>query len=211
MTTAAALSPFAEVLESNTVGWTAQCRDLHCAPELGSFVRAHDDIDTGDGRAVIYGVVSHIATEPFDTGRRPLALWTPEDEMAAKHPQIGKLLRTIFRARAVGWKPGGDSRAISQSLPPQPPRLHSFTQPCTPEEVRRFASRTDFVRLLLDGANGEPGSDELLIAVCRQAVRAHEGETAYKIRLGQALSILLRADYHRLRAILSRIDVSSES
>ncbi|HEX8833002.1 MAG TPA: hypothetical protein VF719_02315 [Abditibacteriaceae bacterium] len=202
MPTASLSVPSAEILESSTAAWVAQCRDLHCAPDFGSFVRAPDADESG--RVVVYGVVAHIETEPFDASRRPLALWTREDEMDARHPQIGKLLRTVYRARCIGWAEGTN---LIQSLPPQPPRLHSFVLPCSPDEVRRFTDRTDFVRILLDGGSGETGADELLVAVCREAVRAHGGDMNYKIKIGSALAILLRADYHRLRALLSRIGI----
>ncbi len=61
----------------------------------------------------------------------------------------------------------------------------------------------------MDG--GAPGSgassDELLVAVCREAVRAHGNDTGYRIQLGQALALPLRADYHRLRALLARLEI----
>jgi hypothetical protein len=189
----------AEVLESSTAGWTAQCRDLHCAPPFGAFVRAPDA--TGDSqRPVIYGVVSQIATEPFDASRRPLALWTREDDMPARHPQIGKLLRTVFESRCVGWSNG---TTFKTSLPPHPPRLHTFVLECTPDEVRDITARTGFVRLLLD--NLVP-NDELLIAACRNAAAAHNSDSDYLLRLGQELVAPLRGDYHRLRALLNRIE-----
>jgi len=193
--------PAAEILESSTLGWTAQCRELHCAPAFGSFVRAPED----ERRAVIYGVVSHIETLPFDAARRPLALWTSEDDMDARHPQISRLLRTTFQVQSIGWSENG---VFVCALPLLPPRLHSFTQRATDDDVRRFTEKTDWIRLLMDGgAASGATSDELLVAVCRAAIEAHGDERAYKIRLGQALALLLRADYHRLRAILSRLEV----
>lgn len=188
-------TPLAEILESNTQNWTAQCRALHCAPPFGSFVRAPED----DRREVIYGVVSRIATEPIDATRRPLALWTREDEMPSRHPQIGKLLRTVFEVRSIGW--GRDGK-ISRSLPHQPPRLHTFVLPCLPDDVRRFTDDVSWTRLLLESGEG----DELLVAACREAVRAHHGDMAYKVKLGRELAKPLRADYHRLRDVLSRVE-----
>jgi hypothetical protein len=190
--------PSAEVLESSTAGWTAQCKALHCAPPFGSFIRA-PDATNDPHRAVIYGVVSHIVTEPFDASRRPLALWTREDEMERRHPQIGKLLRTVFEARCIGWD---DKGFLRQSLPPQPPRLHSFVLSCAPDEVLRLTERTSFVRLLID--NLVP-NDELLVAACREAVEVRNGDSDYMLKLGQELVAPLRGDYHRLRNLLSRI------
>jgi hypothetical protein len=191
--------PLAEILESSTVGWLAQCRELHCAPPFGSFVRAPED----ERRAIIYGVVSHIETVPFDASRRPLALWTREDELPQKHPQIGKLLRTTFTARCVGWSEGGN---FVCALPQQPPRLHSFVLPCEDDEVRRFTEKLTWIRPLLENSSpGGASSDELLIAACREAVRVNRDNPRYVVRLGQELALLLRADYLRLRTVLSRI------
>ncbi len=198
----------AEVLESRTTGWVAQCRELHCAPPFGSFVRAPNATPDDAAREVIYGVVSHIETLPFEANRRPLALWTQENEMDARHPQIGKLLRTTFQVNCVGWT-RGESATVHQSSPPQPPRLHSFVIACGDEDVRRFTQKHDWVRLLFDsaGAPGSASADELLVVACNQAIRAHERDIEYSIALGKTLALLLRADYLRLRAILSRIGI----
>lgn len=190
-----AAAALAEILESNTHTWTAQCRALHCAPPFGSFVRAPED----DRREVIYGVVARISTEPIDASRRPFALWTSEDEMPSRHPQIGKLLRTVFEVKSVGW---GKDAHIARALPHQPPRLHTFVLPCSSEDVRLFTADVSWTRLLLESGEG----DELLVAACREAVRAHNNDMAYKVQLGRALATPLRADYHRLRAILARLD-----
>lgn len=148
---------------------------------------------------MVYGVVAHIATEPFDASRRATALWTPEGEMTARHPQIGKLLRTVFEARCIGYRNG---ETVRTSLPPHPPRLHSFVLPCSPAEVKRLTASATFVRLLLD--NLVP-NDELLVAACRNAAAAHDHDEAFLMKLGQELVPPLRGDYHRLRALLARI------
>ena len=75
------------------------------------------------------------------------------------------------------------------------------------EDVRRFTMRFDWVRLLMDSsATAGASADELLVAVCREAVRAHENDMTYKVQLGRDLATPLRADYHRLRAILARLE-----
>ena len=199
------VSAAAEVLESRTTGWLAQCRELHCAPPFGSWVRAPEDaIATASGREVIYGVVSKIETAPFDLNRRPAALWTSEDEMSQRHPQIGKLLRTTFEVQCIGWSEiEANKYSIYQSLPPQPPRLHSFVLRCDAADIRRFTKEHDWIRLLLNGAT--ENADELIIAVARNAIRAHNSDIEYSIALGKTLALLLQDDYLRLRAILGRI------
>ena len=204
--------PAAEILESRTTGWIAQCRELHCAPPFGSWVRAPEDaIATASSREVVYGVVSKIETAPFDLNRRPVALWTSEDEMSQRHPQIGKLLRTTFEVQCLGWSEKSDVKtsnadleySIYQSLPPQPPRLHSFVLRCDDADVRRFTQKHDWIRLLLNGAT--ENADELIIAVSRHAIKAHNSDVNYSIALGKTLALLLQDDYLRLRAILGRI------
>lgn len=203
--------PSAEVLESRTTGWVAQCRELHCAPPFGSFVRAPDASPEDARREVVYGVVAHIETLPFEANRRPLALWTSENDMDARHPQIGKLLRTTFEVRCIGWTRGtlANGAQIHQSLPPQPPRLHSFVNRCDAADVRAFTAKHDWIRLLFDGAgsNGGASADELLVAACHEAFSAYNGDIEYSIEVGKTLALLLRADYLRLRAILSRIGI----
>ncbi len=198
----------AEVLESRTTGWVAQCRALHCAPPFGSFVRVPNEVPDDAQREIIYGVVAHIETLPFEANRRPLALWTDENDMEARHPQIGKLLRTTFEVRCVGWT-RGENQTIHQSLPPQPPRLHSFVIPCDLEDIRRFTQGHDWIRLLFDSAGtmGGASADELLVAACNQTIAAHNRNIEYSIALGKTLALLLRADYLRLRAILGRIGI----
>ena len=199
------VSAAAEVLESRTSGWLAQCRELHCAPPFGSWVRAPEDsVATASSREVIYGVVSKIETAPFDLNRRPAALWTSEDEMPSRHPQVGKLLRTTFEVQCIGWSEiEANEYSIYQSLPPQPPRLHSFVLRCDEADVRRFTEKHDWIRLLLSGAT--ENADELIIAVARNTIRAHNSDIEYPIALGKTLALLLQDDYLRLRAILGRI------
>src|SRR3712207_8447919 len=68
------------------------CRELHCAPPFGSFVRAPED----DRRIVIYGVVSHIETQPFDAGRRPLALWTRDRKSTRLNSSHANISYAVF-------------------------------------------------------------------------------------------------------------------
>ncbi len=198
----------AEVLESRTTGWVAQCRELHCAPPFGSFVRTPNALPDDAAREVIYGVVSHIETLPFEANRRPLALWTSESDMDARHPQIGKLLRTTFEVRCVGWT-RGENQIIHQSLPPQPPRLHSFVVRCERNDIESFTQKHDWIRLLFDSGTTPGGAscDEILVVACSEAIAAHDGNIEYSIGVGKTLALLLRADYMRLRAFLSRIGI----
>ncbi len=43
--------------------------------------------------------------------------------------------------------------------------------------------------------------------MCSEAIAAHDGNIEYSIGVGKILAPLLRADYLRLRAISSRIEI----
>ncbi|MCS6860019.1 MAG: hypothetical protein NZT92_06845 [Abditibacteriales bacterium] len=195
----------AEVVESSTTEVVAECRQLNLSPPFGAFVRI-------DSEPVALGVVFNIATRSLDPTRRPIAYGKTEEELRLEQPQIFELLRTEFHALLVGFRQDKRGQGIEtpspsvfhQTLPPQPPRLHSFVYICDKEEVRAFASQHDYLRLLLN-ASRQTISDELIIAACRTALAAHDNDPQYLIRLGKELARLLPRDYDRLNAIVRRI------
>ena len=186
----------AEVIESSTTEFAAQARDLHGSPPFGAFVKAGTSPTS-------FAMIYTISTGSTDPNRRPIAYGKTEEQLRKEQPQIFELLRTEIRARIVGY---ADEYGMQQLLPPQPPKLHSFVFTCTPEEVRAFTQRFEYLRTLL-GIGGTL-SDELLIAAIQQSC-ACQAQTARSclIRAGKELSRLLRDDYDRLESILRRIRV----
>jgi hypothetical protein len=186
-----------EVVESHTAGFRAQARELHGAPALGALVRVESE-------PVAYGIVFNVETGSLDAHRRPVAYGLTEEELRREQPQIFELLKTEFEALLVGYREGD---LLWQTLPPYPPRLHSFVYECPPEEVRTFTEELDFLRLLVQS---EPRHlDELLLAVARQAIQAHEGEPEYVTAIGQEIARLIGSDYDRLRSIIRRLAKST--
>jgi hypothetical protein len=184
----------AEVVESSTAEIVAECRALNASPPFGTFVRIVSE-------PVSFGAVFNIATRSLDPTRRPTAYGKTEEELRLEQPQIFELLRTEFHAVLVGFQEG---KTMRQSLPPQPPRLHSFVYASDKEEVRAFTSSPDYLRILLN-ASGQTSSNELIIAACRAALTAHDNDPTYLIGIGKELSRLLPRDYERLNAIVRRI------
>jgi hypothetical protein len=184
----------AEVIESSTTEFAAQCRQLHGAPPFGSFVKVTSPLP-------ILAMIYDVSTGSADVNRRPIAYGKTEEELRQEQPQIFELLRTEIKAKIVGYI--ADSR-IHQMLPPQPPNLHTFVYTCTPEEICTFTERFDYFRML--NSLGGVLADELLIAAVRQtcAARDTSDRTAF-IRAGKELARLLRDDYDRLESILRRI------
>ena len=182
-----------EVIESSTTGLVAEACELHGAPAFGSFVRVQAEHP-------IVGVVFDACTHSIEPNRRPVAYGRTEEELRREQPQIFALLRTEFHALVIGYLEEGRPVPL---LPPRPARIHSFVYLCDEEEVRAFTRTDEYLRRILN-SSGLP-SDELVVAVLRQAVRAHGGERGYLVRAGKDLSRLLGDDYDRLSSIVRRI------
>ncbi len=184
-----------EVVEANSASFTAQCYNLYDAPPLGCIVRA--------GSPEIYGVVCRVATEPLDSSRPVLARGETaetEEEVFRDNPQLTRLLTSRFEALIAGHREQDKDR---QYLPDLPPPVHSFVYTCGPQEVARFTSQLDLLRLLLN--SGPPMADEVLGACLRGAAAAHADPQAFMLRAGKALAAELAGDLPRLNSILKKV------
>ena len=184
----------AEVIESSTTEFSAQTRDLNGSPPFGSFVKV--------GKApTSIAMICDIITGSTELNRRPIAYGKSEEELRKEQPQIFELLRTEIKAKIVGYSDGGDMR---QLVPPQPPKLHDFVYPCSPEEIQAFTQKFDYFRTL--AGFGGSLSDELLIAAIQQSCQCQSmSARTCLVRIGKELSRLFRDDYDRLESILKRV------
>ena len=197
----------AEVIETSSTGYTAQCYDLNAAPPLGSLVKTSVDGIT------IFAVVAHVSTTSLEPGRKPVARGkdeVTEEDIFKANPQLEKLLRCEVNAVIVGHQtpdPVGGGE-IRHYLPPRPARLHGFVYACSDGEVRDFSKKTGFITLLLS-AQGEVSAEEMTAATLRRMSASYEGDERRKFLLtaGKALAQLLSADYNRLKTILERLSV----
>ncbi|MBI2872765.1 MAG: hypothetical protein HYY00_06215 [Chloroflexi bacterium] len=186
-----------EVVQASTDRFTAQCYRLYGAPPLGSLVRA------GEREPHVYGIVSSVTTSSLDPTRPVVARGASEPTEEAiyrSNPQLERLLRTDFEAMTVGHTQDG---TIHQYLAPLPPHIHAFVFRCTPDEVRAFTQRLDFLPLLV-GARTPPG-DEVLAACLREAASAHDQPTEFLVQAGRKLALLLGGEMQRLNTILRRL------
>lgn len=184
-----------EVVQANSGSFVAQCYHLYDAPRLGSLVRA--------GSPEVYGVVCRVSTEPLDPSRPVLARGeaaSSEEELFRDNPQLARLLTSRFEALIAGHRAQGGDR---QFLPPLPPPVHSFVYTCSPDEVARFTSRLEMLRLLL--GSGLPASDEVLAACLREAAAVHPDPAAFLLRAGKTLAAELAGDLPRLTALLKKV------
>jgi hypothetical protein len=194
----------AEVIEANTIGFTAGAYELLAAPPFGALVRAQ----TQTADLSVYGLVYDIRTGSKEPGGRAMVRGRTysgrelfDAEIYHEHPDLAEVLQTEFSALTVGFITRGQ---IYQYLPSQPPPVHYSVYECTGAELVQFTEVTDFFRGPLFSQH-IPG-DELLAAVIRSAARARVGsEREYLVRAGREVASLLKDEYDRLTAILRRI------
>lgn len=186
-----------EVVEASTLGFTAQCYELHNPPPLGDLVKVRE------GEVEIYGVVYNAATTPLDPGRLPLACGEgadSEEEVFRRHPQLFRLLRTQFQATVIAYRRGG---RVFYHLPPRPPRIHSFVYPCPEDEAAEVGKRFDFLNLLLEA--GFPWRDEVIIACLRRLGEIQNNGQEFLAAAGRELALRLAGQGHRLNLLLRRL------
>lgn len=183
------------VTRCSTLGFVGALRlpepDL---PAFGLFCQ----VEAQQGQSQVIGVVYDISVED-DAFARQLATaesLTPEQ---LQDTQANRQVPVEFRALAVGYCNGSE---IHHSLPPQPPATLAEIRPLTPQEVRQFTERLDFLSLIL--ATPEVPADSLLAAALRQAAAARpEGERRrFLIEAGRECARLLGHDLARLETIV---------
>ena len=188
----------AEVIESSSAEFTAQCYKLGQSPPLGSLVKTRDNSDG------IYGVVCNVETHSLDPGRRVLARGEnleSEGDIFKANPQLTRLLITDFKVIVVGHIWGNN---LCHYLPPNPAPIHSFVYACRTEEVKKFTQSLDFLSLLVDIRLSIP-VDDVAAACLRYASQAHSDPQAFLVKAGKELACLLSNDTRRLNSLLKRL------
>jgi hypothetical protein len=203
--------PIGEVVESSTPQFTVACYQLYEAPPFGSLVKAAlpgsppapPNVGGREG-GWVYAVVYDVSTgsEPPGANVSVRGRTDLHDEAIYRaYPDLEQVMCTRFMALTVGFVDGGVMR---QYLPPHPPKLHYSVYACTAEEVCAFTEQLSYLRTIL--MNLQLPSDELAAAAIRQARDCRPLDPTFALRAGRQLAQLLKEEYDRLRAILSRIE-----
>lgn len=191
----------AEVIETATTEFLAQCLEADnlgfpVMPAFGSWVKSIDEESGNQAYAVVY----HATTSPIDSVHRARALGLSLQELRDQQPQIFAMLKTEFKAIIVGFEFEG---IVYQHLPPRPPQVHQAVFCCQSEEILKFTETLDFLRTLLQ-VTAAP-VDALVAATIREIYQLRHLDRSWLIQAGRSVSMLLKEDYDRLRAILSQI------
>jgi hypothetical protein len=189
-----------EVIETSTTGFLAESDRLHHLPQLGELVRAkiNDEWDA-------YAVVSFGETGAIDQGRRAVRRGTPESDDAdvySRHPELDHVLRTVFRAAAVGYR---SDAGIRHTLPPLPVPLHFGVHPCGKDEAARFCEDPEYLSALL-AYRGEVDAEQLIAAHLRWVDATLDDGHAWLRLACRLLARQMRREYDRLVLILESVD-----
>lgn len=188
---------YAEVIESSLNGFFAQSWRWDCPPSFGSLV-----VVEGKKRT-IFGIVQQIKTGSSDPQRQAFAYQKTHEELMAEQPQIFELLKTSFYCLTLGYQEKG---RLAYQLAPEPPLIHSFVSPASPELARQFFAHEGYLHLLF-GAAGQLGNpDELLLAILVQHKQLGILTPERVNKLMQVFSVLTANDYRRLKLFLQRVE-----
>ena len=189
-----------EIIETTTLDFLAESLTLHRPPPLGDLVKVNLD-----GQTYCYGVVSYGTTSSPDAGRRAVRRSVDsvvDEDVYRQHPQLERLLQTVFRVQLIAWQ---DDHRIRQTLPPSPPPLHHTVYECKGEEAIRVSDNQSYFRLLINSTSQTP-SEQVLAAHIRNIYRLREHDKKWLADAARECATLLRSDHDRLMAILSAID-----
>ena len=192
------MSRIAEIIESSTTEFIAQCYELYELPPLGTLVK------TSEGETDLYGIVYNAVTASVEPGRRPIVRGKDEPNEEAvynSNPQIKKLLRSEFNAIIVGYKQVGK---LYYYLPPKPARIHGFVYNCADEEVKSFSTSLEFLEMIVNTHLALP-IEEVAGAALRQMSLAHEDPQRFLVNAGKKLAVILGDDFNRLRIVLGKL------
>ncbi len=189
-----------EIIETTSLDFLAESLTLHQPPDLGELVK----VNLG-GQCYCFGVVCFGTTSSPDVGRRAVRRsqgGVVDEAVYREHPQLERLLQTVFRVVLVGWQ---DGLRVRPTLPPSPPPLHHAVHKAEAQEVHRLTESLTYFRLLLS-ARCETPSEHVLAAHIRRMSARRGDDAAWLERAARESAILLKNDHERLLTVLATID-----
>ena len=191
--------PVGWVLRSSTVGFAVGCRVLQpTTPQFGDLVKV--PLSNSDD-TYVFGLIYDVQV-PDDPSVRQLILTGEMEPEVMRDQRENRLVPIEVSVLVVGYQYEGQ---IKHGLPPQPPISLDSLIMCDDEDIRRFTSQLDYLRLALSTA--QIPADELLIANLQRAAEVHPAEMrrSFLLKAGRELARLLHYDLVRLDGILRRI------
>lgn len=97
-----------------------------------------------------------------------------------------------------------NSTNIHYHYAPQPPKIHAFVRPATPDEAQAFFSDDRYVAMIFGAQNDPHCLDELLLALLKQRSVANQLSQDQFKKFIDTYSLLTGNDYRRLKLFLHR-------
>jgi len=184
-----------EIIESNTNEFITQCYDLYSAPPLGTIVKASQSDS-------VFGIVSYSQTLGLDPTRRPIPrgkYLDDESEIYSANPQLNQLLTTEFKSIIVGHHYQGE---IKLFLSPTPPKIHSFVNKSSHEDIIKFSQHIEFLEPIIN--SNQPQSDDIVVSFIKYAYDEINDNRFIK-ESSRKLASMLKHDTYRLNSILRKL------
>ena len=193
-----------EVIATSYSNFTVESYELNSTPPLGGLVVAEN----------VLGVVCSARTEGLGPISAKGSLADEDGGVYNLYPDLQRTLRTSFTAVVVGCYPSNTQYAVSSThsvptytYPECPPRVHYKCYLATAEELVRFTTQPDYLRLLLYSADAQPSDiDQVLVHLILRSYRARNNDHAWLQTAAEYLGRQLKGQYDRLLAILKTLD-----
>lgn len=190
-----------EVIETSTVGFTAESDQLHSLPELGALVR----VGGLSERISYYGVVAFGATGGLDTSRKAVRRGghdLMDEAIYERHPELELVLRTLFSVAVVGYQDGFTPRHV---LPALPAPLHYTVHACDAADTVTFCDTPRYLSTLLN-YHGDVPAEQLVASHLRWVDEQLADNHAWLADTTRRLARLMKRDYDRLVTVLQAIE-----
>ena len=193
-----------EVIATSYSNFTVESYELNSTPPLGGLVVAE----------TVLGVVCSARTEGLGPISAKGSLADEDGGVYNLYPDLQRTLRTNFTAIVVGCYPSAPQplspsapQSPTYTYPECPPRVHYKCYLTTDEELVRFTTQPDYLRLLLYSADAQPSDmDQVLVHLILRAYRARNNDRDWLQTAAEYLGRQLKGQYDRLLAILKTLD-----
>jgi hypothetical protein len=188
-------NPIGRVTRSSTRGFVGAVRLPEPEiPVFGSFCLA----EAQRGQSAAIGLIYDISIED-DAFARQVATAEGLTAEQLADTRFNRQVPVEFSALAVGFRLSDGYR---YTLPPQPPLTMAPIHALSPEEIRSFSERADWIPLVLGAA--EIPADDLVVAALRlaAAARAEAERRPFLVSTGRECARWLSNDLTRLDHLL---------
>lgn len=187
---------FAEIIHSSLEGWTGQSWTWDTFPAFGSLV----NIITPEKTWI--GIVHMVQTGSPDAHRQPFTYQKTEKELIQEQPHIFEFLQTTFACANVGFF---KDNTLHYRLAPEPPKIHSFIEPCSERINEYFFTSAAYLPLLFSHTALTHHFEELCIALLAEQKQKHLLTQTTLYEFLETLALLYGNDYRKLKLFSNRL------